>query len=64
LSECSTIFAGVHSGKVLISRIAFTDPAPKWFTWGLSARFPAILPHRITPHLDAMGVVIQPVENA
>jgi hypothetical protein len=42
----------------------FTDPTPKWFTWGLSARFPAILAHRISPHLDAMGVIPELIEDA
>jgi len=31
---------------------------------GVSAWFPAILTHRISPHLDAMGVVHEPVEDA
>jgi hypothetical protein len=29
----------------------------------LSARFPAILAHRVAAHLDSMGVVNKPVKN-
>ena len=47
-----------------ISRVVFNDPARKWFTWGLSALLAPTLAHRIPPHLDAMGVVHEPVEDA
>ena len=29
----------------------------------LNVRFPAILPHRVAAHVDAMGIVNQPVED-
>ena len=49
--------------KSCLLGIGFTDPAPKWSTRGLSARFSAILAHRIGTHLDPTGVVYEPVED-
>jgi len=39
-------------------------PSPALLNLKLCALLPAILTHRITTHLDTMGVVNQPVEDA
>src|SRR5271165_3270867 len=55
------------SDRVVFMNPWTADRNPFWslaHEYALCVRLPAILPHRIAAHLDAVGVVNQPVEDA